>query len=363
MRKIEANCNSPEAAIRSHLSSDFLSNILKSIHFNDTAKVIKIFNKVKTHSAVDDEEYSYILSAVESDEFKCAFYEKIRLLDINPKKKWNFTFEALYNSFYTSLITSRTIHILQRSSDWEDISRDWENFRKVMQNDHKTLFLKLIEEFDRYYIALDIRSWKNRIFSKEDNHSLVETYADVEFWWYLDRSRDILLASSNGDSHYIIFWEKVIAVSKDFNFHEWKYSYYIIDSAHSFIYQIDKETLKLTIRDYQNINFVRTKGKLVLTFLPSFVLETEEWKWFTPWLMSLLDIYNGQDVFSHIHLKFHELLDAWFIWLSSDLEYFYIYNSELGKKKAINVEECVPAEIIRKWWEAIFKYMREINNI
>lgn len=362
MRKIEAHCNSPEMAIKSQVSTDFLWHILKSIWTIDVEKTLKIFNKVKTLIAISEEEFNFIMDVIKWDEFKCAFYEKISLLEIPHKKRNNFTFEVLYESLYRSLVTCRTIEILQKSPRSENVEYEWDSFRKVVQNEHKTIFLKMIEEIDRYYIAQDLRSGKNKFFSKDTNHCIVETYAEIEFAGYVDKSRDILLLKSDWASHYIVFGDKAVAVSPSVEYYEGKYSFYTIDPVDSLVYQIDKETLKMTLRDFQNLNFIRINGRYILTFARPILLDWEEWKDYSQWVLSLIDIQNGQDVFFHLHQKHHVFTDTWFLWCSSDMQYYFAIDFRTWNKKTFYIEEFVPQEVIKGWNVEIWSFIRTING-
>lgn len=362
MKKIEAHCNSPEMAIRSQVSTDFLWHILKGMWSQDANKIVKIFNKVKSISAVTEEEYNFILSFLKQDDFKCTFYEKLSLLEIHPKKKDNFTFEALYSSFYTSLIIARTIGILQNCEENTDIYQEWKVFRKVLQNDHKTLFLNITDEFEEYYISFDLRSTKNKLFSKKSNHCIVETYAEIEFAWFLDRSRDVFLLESDGKSQYIVFWEKTLVVSKNVVFYEWKFSFYVIDPVDSLVYQIDKESLKLTTRDFQNSNFINIKWCFILTFILPTILKNEEWSDYSSWALSLLDIQNWKNIFSDIHLRYHDLNEKYFVWISADIQYYYVFDFTSNNKKAILITDIVPEEILNRWDEAVYNFLKDINQ-
>ena len=65
MKKIEAHCSSPENAIRSQISSDFLLHILKGMKTKDADNVVKIFNSSYNYH-IKTKDYESILQEYNS---------------------------------------------------------------------------------------------------------------------------------------------------------------------------------------------------------------------------------------------------------------------------------------------------------
>lgn len=329
---MKITCSSTYTALISAKSSDCFNSILKKINSNiNWEYALSVFNKIKTLIPISQEEENFISWLINSSEFDLVFDEFLKTLDIPEKNKNILTKKSFLVSFDILTLKSRVIDILNHIWNEKYFSCEWKTYLKIDNKWEKNIYLELIEKYEDYWVFIDIKSWKFKLLNLDNNEIVLESKTEIFF----NRNKltsDWMLISTwiECKNDYLLYNNQIVSFSKKSEVIENNYSIFFIDFSTSQIIQLDKDTSKITYKDFSPNEFLQINKNYLLEFLPSvFIwnkLDNNTDSSYSNWSLQLYDIFKNKLLLHDIHEWTYYFKWDLFIYLSTDLKYLNYFN-------------------------------------
>lgn len=340
-------CNNTAGAIRSKYSNEYFSMIINDLDFIENKdEILSIYKKIKTLRPISFEEENMFINIIESPEFIEGLTLLISQLDIPDNKLKEFRTARFLDSIYNFITKCRVIDILNASDEYQITTTSESNsYFRIIEGWEKNLYLELLDEYMDYSLCFDIRAWKYKVINNKTNKVVLESKEKIMMSSRQDID-DLLFIESCVEwwNNFVIVDDNIITYSKDNTFHEWKFDYFILDKKTSQIYQIDKKTLCLKVRDFWWFSVIHETNWNILFHIRTRLIniahkdEKEELE-FTPGWLVLYNIESNKETLEYLHQRFYYIDNKIFIWLSFDCKYIELYEFKNKKSRTISISD------------------------